>query len=366
MTLGIVTVMFLLATPIAFAQAAEPAANPGITPDSPFYGLDVAFDRLSLWIASFSGPQAHALKGLEIAQERIAEAKAMAEQRKFEAMAKAEGEHGRMMTEIKAKIKDITDANATKEAESRLGFEKRMVKHEELIEKFRGEFEAKIELEGNITAEQQALLNKTLNNLQGQVGGVEIEIENEKAKTKIKIRQQTNKTDEEIDKEIEETGKRLGLVNMSERAAEQIEDAESTLADLRAIVQEGNVTKSAVLTLIEQAQKRLDQAKVAYNESKHGEAFGQATAAESLAKNAKRLIERAEEIEEKIKEAKETALEQINETRGRLEKMQQEGANVSQALEELEQIQKKVENRTLEERIEGVLENIIERAGRGR
>jgi hypothetical protein len=66
----------LISTPV-FAQD-EPLPDPRITPDSPFYFLDNFGKNLGLLFAF--GPDAKAKKALEYAEERLAEAQAMATQ----------------------------------------------------------------------------------------------------------------------------------------------------------------------------------------------------------------------------------------------------------------------------------------------
>lgn len=365
----LVAAVFLLATPAAFAQEQAAAAttaevlevelptpevNPGITPDSPLYGLDVAFDQISLWISSFSGPRAHALKGLEIAQERLAEANVMATAKKFAAMAKAKEEHGKVLAIARGKIKDIADPNGTVEIEQRLGVEKSLLKHTERIERFKAQLNAKVEIEGNVTTEQQALINATLNDLVGQVDAVEIEIKNEEAKTKIKIRQQTNKTDEEIENETEEIEDEMGLVDMAERAVEQIDDATEAVAEAKATAESLNITQSGVLTLLENAEKHLEKAQTAFAEEKYGEAFGQATAAEHIAEAAGKLAGKITEVKEKIAEkaadiaAKQAELEEkIAEKRAEIEEKIAEKLNktAEEIAEERAEIEEEIAER---------------------
>lgn len=316
MAIGMAIMLVMTFMPTSVAQA--PEVDPGVTPDSPFYGLDIALDRISLLIASFRGPQVHSLKGLEIAQERLAEARAMAEQGKFEGMARAEREHGRTLLMVKERIKDIEHVNATKECEAKIELERECAKHRERVERFCSEL--KVEIEGNVTSEQQALIDSILSNLRGRAGEVEIEIENEKTKTKLKIKQQTNRSEEEINIEVWEIERRKGLVKMEEKALEQIGDALEEIAEVRAIVEETDITEPAVLALLERAQARLDQAQTAFEQGNYGEAFGQAVAAERLAENAEWRIKQMAGIEERLENIREEVEERRAEIEERMEK----------------------------------------------
>jgi len=70
----IISSLFLGGT--AYAQEEEELPDPGITPDSPFYFLDNWGKQIGLAFAF--GPEAKAKKALEYAEERLAEAQAMA------------------------------------------------------------------------------------------------------------------------------------------------------------------------------------------------------------------------------------------------------------------------------------------------
>ncbi len=338
-----VAAMLLLATAMP-SLAQEGTANveariavevAGTTPDNPFYWLDVALDRISLLIASLEGPQAHARMGLEIADERLAEAEVMAEQGNFEAMASAEHEHRQMLAAVKERIRNIEHVNATSEIEIQIELERDVVEHRKNVERFGNELEVSIEIEGNVTPEQIALISSILNRLQAQTGEVEIEIEIAKGETRIEIMQQTGKDEVEIEIEIERIERQKGLVRMEERALEQIEDAVEEIAEVQAIVEVANITEPAVLTLVERAQARLEQAQTAFEQGNYGEAFGQAVAAERLAENAEEFIEQMEEEIEEIREELEELREEIEERRAEIEERMREEAR--EGLEEQEQ-----------------------------
>ena len=74
--LSTVIITSLLLGGTAYAQEEEELPDPGITPDSPFYFLDNWGKQIGLLLAF--GPEAKAQKALEYAEERLAEANAMA------------------------------------------------------------------------------------------------------------------------------------------------------------------------------------------------------------------------------------------------------------------------------------------------
>lgn len=139
----------------------------------------------------------------------------------------------------------------------------------------------------------------------------------------------TNATEVELDEspntekvKIEKEGKKLrgfrlhslNETEKAEKALEQINEAREEIAKAEAKIAEMNVTnKTAIIVLLNNAKEHLAKAEAAYNESKYGEAFGQAVSAEHLAENAKELAEKvsefrersAEKITEKIKDLEE-------------------------------------------------------------
>src|SRR3989338_8422675 len=86
----------LLVWPLPLAQQPE---EPGVTPDSFFWGLDNAIDQLTLLLTFDKAEKAR--KGLEIARERLLEVKQMIEENKAEAAQKAEEAHGKQLLKVK-------------------------------------------------------------------------------------------------------------------------------------------------------------------------------------------------------------------------------------------------------------------------
>lgn len=83
---------------------AELVQDPGITPDSPLWGIDVALDRLAFRLST--GPKKAEL-GLKIARERLTEMKRMQERNKIRECEKAIEMHEEVMAEVNNAIVDI-------------------------------------------------------------------------------------------------------------------------------------------------------------------------------------------------------------------------------------------------------------------
>lgn len=113
--------------------------------------------------------------------------------------------------------------------------------------------------------------------------------------------------------------------DLKTRAEEQIKEAAEELAEARK-KDSGKEIPVAVASLIFESQEKLSNAKTAFSEGKYGEAYGQAIAAERLARNAQKKIEQEgdiielelEELGERLKH-KERAEEKVIELMQKLE-----------------------------------------------
>lgn len=204
--------MIVLALGVSSAYAQEEIELPdaGTTPDSRlFYGLELAFEKIQL--AFTAGDVAKAEKGLEFASERLAEVKLMIEQNKVESAEKAKKEHNKILSRVESNVADIEKKDAIEEIKEEIKIEVKLKEHRELVEQVNSEIKIKIEIEGDLTAEQQALINSILDSIKDRTGEVKIKIEIKKDEIKIKIKQETGKTDEEVEDEIRELEEQAGL-----------------------------------------------------------------------------------------------------------------------------------------------------------
>jgi hypothetical protein len=128
-----------------------------------------------------------------------------------------------------------------------------------------------------------------------------------------------------LEQEEEELTK---IMELPKRAEQQIANATAEIAyiegELDEMLEEGIITEvpRAVLELVEGAERKLAAAEQAFEEGNYGKAFGQAMAAEMLARNARRILWIRVEVAEKLEELKralteagrpEAALEDANE-----------------------------------------------------
>jgi len=104
----IVTSLLLSGT--AYAQD-ETLPNPGITPDSPFYFFDTLGKNVGLFFAF--GPEAKARKALQYAEERLAEAQAMAAKNRFRELERATNGYDKFAAIVTEKAEDARQQGAS-------------------------------------------------------------------------------------------------------------------------------------------------------------------------------------------------------------------------------------------------------------
>lgn len=106
----LIVAIFLICTTFVVAQE-EVEFTPGITPDSPFYVLDRAFENMQL--ALTTNKQSRLDLQLRFAEERIGEIEEMAREQNFKAMEIAVRERAEIRTQIeKESVGLSTDALA--------------------------------------------------------------------------------------------------------------------------------------------------------------------------------------------------------------------------------------------------------------
>ena len=260
--------------------------DPGVTPDSFLWGLDKAFDQITLLLAT--GDVDKAKKGLEIAEERLAEIREMIEENKLEEAEKAQKAHGKTLLKVKEKVEEVEEDDLLQEIEKVIEIEKELEEHDDDVDQTFGELKVKIEVEGEITQEQKDLIDSILNSLKGQTGEVEIEIKDKKNKIKIEINQATGKSEEEIEIEIGSIEKEKGI-KKQEKDLEAIKDAEEELNEFLEEAGEENITISQ--DVIDEFNSLLEQAKSKFNQGDYVEA-------RRLVKQAEKLLDDEKEEEE--------------------------------------------------------------------
>jgi hypothetical protein len=115
-------IVCLLATSLltaipAYAQDEE-LPDPGLTPDSPFYFFDTLGKEIGMFFTF--GPEAKARKALEYAEERLAEARAMASANLTRETARAAGDYDSFMAMVAARVEEARRQGASENITERV------------------------------------------------------------------------------------------------------------------------------------------------------------------------------------------------------------------------------------------------------
>jgi len=167
-----------------------------------------------------------------------------------------------------------------------LKFDEDITRHQEILDQIEDlvpdQFKAAIQLAREVSAKGEAVSLKIV-----------LKIEQESVGEKLQ--------GEEKKSEI--------LIRLKERAQEQISDAEEELSEAKEEVEKLGEVPNTAKELLDEAEEKLDNAKKAFDEEKYGKAFGQAKAAERLAKNAEKIKEKKEDEDEDEEEEEEPPLD---------------------------------------------------------
>ncbi|MBS3090250.1 hypothetical protein J4433_00590 [Candidatus Pacearchaeota archaeon] len=301
------------------AQEAENSTitlpSAGVMPDSPFYGLEMALERIRLALTLNKAEKARL--GLAYAEERLSELKLLVEAKKLKAAERAREEHQKLMLQVRDRIKEVEEENETREAEEKIKIEKKIRQQEIALD----EVESGIKIKGNLTAEQQESLDKLIASFKNSTAGAKIQIKISIGKTELKIRQRTGKSEEEIKERIQkirnetgsieicETRNKMLIKNLEERigAIEERLEAEMLSGINTTALQQ---TLEQLKEIKEKAEERLEEREEACDE------------AEKLAEDAKEIAGDAAELEE---EGTERAAEAIAKILERMQEMKEAG-----------------------------------------
>src|SRR3989338_137480 len=256
----------------------------GVMPSSPFYFADGVLEDLNLALTSDTDKKV--AKELENACEKLAELEKEANEGDMDNAQDATEEYQEIMAELKEEIQEIQAETSEEVLKKQLELEQNIENLDDEIDEIENSLKIKIEVEGQITPEQQALIDSILANLVGQTGEVEIEIENEKGKTKIKIEIETGQDGDDVEDELKDE---LGI-DEQEDAAEEIADAKEEIAKAKLKIAEAKADgeeTSAAEQFLSDAEKMLVDAEAAFNAGNFEEAEELAGEAEDLAKIAR-------------------------------------------------------------------------------
>ena len=328
----------------------------GITPDSVFYGLEMALERIKLTLTFNKAEKAKL--GLAHAEERLSELRLLIELKKLKAAEKARDEHKKLMQEVRERINEIEEDNATEEAEEKVEIEKRIREQEKSIELVDNEI--KVKIRGNLTAEQQILLDNLIASFRNSTAELKIEIKAGIGKTKIKIKQETRESEEEIDSRIERIREEKGITELcGKRNRLLVKELEKKIEKIEERLEAENlsgINTTALQQILEQLKEIKGKAELKLEEKEQA-----CDEAEKLAENAKEISDDASELEEK---GTANAAESISNIIEKMNKMQSEGVkgiNTSRVIQKLTAVRESLrEKADMKEQVEKAKERQAE------
>lgn len=188
----------------------------GILPNSPWYFLDRALDRLTYHLER--DPSAKAAKGLAIAKERLLEIQAMAEAGEIGPMNKAAKSHAKITGDIEDIVGDLDDLGSVEALAEELDIEEKIEEYNDLFS------DVSVKIKGDVSEEVLAAVEDLIAGLEGQVESIEIKVLNSKAKIKVELNQSGVDADV-IEDLIVNNGLANALQHANENAAKGLANA---------------------------------------------------------------------------------------------------------------------------------------------
>lgn len=191
----------------------ELEGDPGVTPDSPLWGIDVALDRIRLALAT--GPD-KAKVGLRIAEERLLEVRAMAEAGNAEAADKAEEAHDESLANV---VEDVEEFNGEAGEDEIAELEDRIDRHLAALALLRDRLEA-----SDLPEDAKLRLKAKFSEADGASERIFAKIDNKR--TRLRIMQQAEGFKEKLEVKVrgDLTGDQRALVKELAKSLDESED----------------------------------------------------------------------------------------------------------------------------------------------
>ncbi|MBI2671910.1 hypothetical protein HYX16_03170 [Candidatus Woesearchaeota archaeon] len=260
--LNLILIIFLvIGMSVVYAQE-ETEDDGGVAPDSAFYGLDRAFERLDLLITLRKAEKAK--KGLAHARERLLEARKLIKENKLEHLERLKEDHKESVEKVKAELQGLESDNPEESLDEEVEIETEVEAQENELDEISTDLDLKVS--DKLTDEQAAKLKDFLNSLGNDVLGVKLKIKNGKEAIKIRYKEGSNKTDKEVADKEKEIEKKHKLTEVKEKVVgKELERLEKKLKKLKEITQKHKANGrdvSEMETRLEKVSEILSELKV--------------------------------------------------------------------------------------------------------
>jgi hypothetical protein len=336
LAIALLGVLLLAVMPSVFAQDSTDAAtaaentadvadnlteDPGMTPDSSFYGLKTGWEKMKL--AFTFNPERKAQLELRLAERKLLEVKKMAEKGNLRAMERAQMRHDALIESAQNRLsaldEDSKESKVNSTAEKVVGLQRALKAHENRIEVLKD-----ILANENLSEEARAAIESAVAKMENKTAAMEQKLQDKKDKIKTKLRALTAKTASEVDDAIERLENKTGLTDLDQKIAQnRIEKTEEALKKLKERISDekyAGLNLSAVDAHIAEAEATLADAKVLYAEGKYSEVIVMLKPISNFGRNLSvavkeitkaRLENRLEEVKNLIENAKEKRIERV-------------------------------------------------------
>ncbi len=308
MIYALFAVMLLMLSASALAKEGKGSSgkSAGITPDSPLWGIDTAFENIDLAL-TFDN-EVKVRKRLEIARERLLEAQLMAERSNVDAVERAQRIHERQLAAVRNTLRLLEGVNATQELRANVEFE------QELERQNREATKLEIRVRGNLSQEQVDKLLALFESFKNESDEARLEVRQERDRIRIKLRTMDALTEDEV-RDIEdeiEVEARINATNLSQEVVAtqfvRISERFISLVENRVNMTENSTAKAEARARLDSAVSLQAQAQAALDAGNFADARRLALEARREARRALVII--AGNFEERIEEEFEVEIEQ--------------------------------------------------------
>ena len=180
----------IVAQDAVIAETPTEVVDAGVTPDSPFYGLERAMERLKL--AFMRDKAERALYKIRMAEERLAEAEEMLVEDNLEAAQEAEDAHDEIIEEAQQEAEEIESEDGEEVAENALGDVERvqlgLLSHSEKVALVHNRILERMRL-NNASEEKLAHIGEVFAKIQAKAQEMEQKIaeKRERVRTRYKV-----------------------------------------------------------------------------------------------------------------------------------------------------------------------------------
>jgi len=310
----------------------ELEGDPGITPDSMWHGLDRAMERIALGFTFNKVRKAE--RRLEIAKERVLEAREMAKEGNLEALEKAQALHDAIVAEIQADIEGLQEdseaANVRAAIKNLVKLQSRVALHEMRLQALRDYV-----TENELDPEEEEKLQAVIARMEERAENMKETAEERKERIKTRLRAVTNETENEVEDEAEEIENEANLTATRKALAERwVQKAEEAMARLRQRIVEEKAQNFDVAVLEEHAievEMKIQAAKTKIAEEDYVGALEVIKEVNNYGRNMRVLVRKTREarmenktaeVKELVKEANQEKLAVLSRIQERLQERQ--------------------------------------------